>query len=159
MKENAQSFRVPDKPAEASPAHGSKKMFSKLNSLTRQFTGTSLDVPDNQDSDGFEGQNGGNGGNGELPKSDSSHSLDIPNSTLLWVVDPRPEYSADYYNFTLYSMCLNQITDDLKPKLPPTDSRLRPDVKLLEDGDLGEHRRSVPLSRSRTCAKLCLYWP
>lgn len=129
MKENAHSFRVPDKPADGQT---SKKMFGKLNSLTRTLTGTSVDVPDNN------GEHVGTENGSELPKSDSSHSIDIANSRLLWVVDPRPEYSPEYHNFTLYSMFLNQLDDDLKGKLAPTDSRLRPDVRLLEEGDIGK---------------------
>lgn len=30
------------------------------------------------------------------------------------------------------------ITDELKEKLPPTDSRLRPDMRLMEDGKMEE---------------------
>jgi hypothetical protein len=126
MKENAQSFRVPDEPGQGQPAKN--KMFGKLNSLTRTLTGSS-DVPDNAEQEGTE-----NGS--EIPKSDSSHSLDIPNSKLLWVVDPRPLYSAEYYNFTLYSMFLNQLDESTRERLAPTDSRLRPDVRCLEEGDI-----------------------
>jgi len=32
---------------------------------------------------------------GELPKCDSSYSIDIPNSCTLWEADPRPERSAE----------------------------------------------------------------
>lgn len=34
-------------------------------------------------------------------------------------------------------MMLNQLTDNIKDTLPPTDSRLRPDIRLLEEGDIG----------------------
>lgn len=30
----------------------------------------------------------------DIPKSDSTASLDIPNSSILWEVQPRPEDSA-----------------------------------------------------------------
>lgn len=132
MKENAHSFRVPDKPADAGHGQTSKRMFGKLNSLTRSLTGTSVDMPE------INGEHELAENGSELPKSDSSHSLDIPNSRILWVVDARPEYSAEYYNFTLYTMFLNQLDEDLKVKLPPTDSRLRPDVRHLEEGDIGK---------------------
>lgn len=70
MQEHAQSFRAPDKP-EASPTHTTKRVFSKLNSLTRQFTGGSIDQPaDCPDTLPPELDN-----NGDIPKSDSSHSL------------------------------------------------------------------------------------
>lgn len=72
----------------------------------------------------------------EIPKSDSSNSLDIQNSRLLWLVENRPENSNDYYNFTKFTFCLNELTDELKKVIPPTDSRHRPDIRLLEIGDL-----------------------
>ena len=34
-------------------------------------------------------------------------------------------------------MALNELTDELKNLVAPTDSRLRPDVRLRELGDLG----------------------
>ena len=33
-------------------------------------------------------------------------------------------------------MILNQISDELKEKLPPTDCRLRPDMRYWEHNDL-----------------------
>jgi hypothetical protein len=32
---------------------------------------------------------------GEVPKCDSTYSIDIPNSVTLWEADPRPERSAE----------------------------------------------------------------
>lgn len=32
-----------------------------------------------------------------------------------------------------FAMNLNNLTDELKAKLPPTDCRLRPDLRLLEE--------------------------
>ena len=34
-------------------------------------------------------------------------------------------------------MMLNECRDDVKAKLAPTDSRLRPDMRHLEQGNLG----------------------
>ena len=42
-----------------------------------------------------------------------------------------------YYNFTHFTMMLNECRDDVKAKLAPTDSRLRPDMRHLEQGNLG----------------------
>ncbi|XP_054157908.1 oxysterol-binding protein-related protein 1-like [Oppia nitens] len=163
MRINANKFRVPDRPAGEQPSTP-RKVFSKLNSLTRQLTGgggggsqsmsSSDDTPDNgsgntnnnnssaatggQQQTAENGVSNGGGG-GEIPKSDSSHSLDIPNSRLLWQAIARPEHSAQYYHYTLFSMSLNQLLDDHRrgsKRLPPTDSRYRPDVRKLEDGDL-----------------------
>jgi hypothetical protein len=132
MKSHAQRFRVPDKPSNVTPSTP-RKMMSKLNSLTRQLTGS----VDQQDDNAEPTSLPDSCINGEIPKSDSSHSLDIPNSRILWQANPRPEYSSQYYNFTLFSMSLNQLNDKLAKLLPPTDSRFRPDVRKLEDGDLG----------------------
>lgn len=43
-----------------------------------------------------------------------------------------------YYQFTYFAMTLNEIPPDIKPPktLCPTDSRLRPDVRKLESGDI-----------------------
>jgi len=35
---------------------------------------------------------------GEIPKCDSTYSIDIPNSVTLWEADPRPERSAEVSN-------------------------------------------------------------
>ncbi|KAJ4437567.1 hypothetical protein ANN_17712 [Periplaneta americana] len=73
---------------------------------------------------------------GELPKCDSTYSIDIPNSVTLWEADPRPERSAEYYQFTLFAMSLNEMEDGMKNRLCPTDCRLRPDIRKLEEGDI-----------------------
>ena len=45
---------------------------------------------------------------------------------------------AQYYNFTLFAMMLNELNDQLTSTLPPTDSRLRPDIRKMENGDIGK---------------------
>lgn len=129
MKSNASNFRVPDKPS-ASPISAQERIFSKMNSLGGLVKGGSLDGPDLPDSE--------TSPEGDIPKSDSSNSLDFPNSRLLWVLLPRPEFSPQYYHFTAFAMSLNQRTLELEQVIPKTDSRLRPDVRKLEEGDLGE---------------------
>lgn len=132
------TFKAPDKPLDTTNGNTSNtqnKMFSKVNSLARQLTGSSLDDSGPEDSSqpseppGLEG---------EIPKSDSSQSLDIPNSKFLWRVSPRPHYAEEYYNFTSLSMTLNQEFPGMRESLPATDSRFRPDVRILEEGDVGE---------------------
>ncbi|XP_057421126.1 oxysterol-binding protein-related protein 1C-like isoform X2 [Lotus japonicus] len=53
---------------------------------------------------------------------------------LLWKRSPVPEYQTRY-NLTQFATTLNEITPGLKEKLPPTDSRLRPDQRCLENGE------------------------
>ncbi|CAI9721037.1 Hypothetical predicted protein [Octopus vulgaris] len=69
---------------------------------------------------------------GVLPNADPG----IPGQVLLWKAFPRPETTNQFFSFTLYAMMLNELTDNLKDRLPPTDSRLRPDIRLLEQGDI-----------------------
>ncbi|XP_076349714.1 oxysterol-binding protein-related protein 1-like isoform X6 [Tachypleus tridentatus] len=119
----------------SSPVHTPKKIAEKFHSFTRCFSSSAgkaasaeyssiLSTPVRDDV------------NGIIPKCDSSLSLDILNSVILWQADPRPENSAKYYYFTLFAMALNELDDDLRHQLPPTDSRLRPDIHKLELRDI-----------------------
>lgn len=145
LKESPQrSFKAPDKPVDVSNTNGSVfntplKMMSKVNSLTRHVTGASADDSrcDVTDDSSLPAESPDS--DGEIPKSDSSQSLDIPNSRFLWRVTHRPDHAEDYYNFTSFSMILNQEFPELKDNLPPTDSRFRPDVRILELGEVGAY--------------------
>jgi hypothetical protein len=53
----------------------------------------------------------------------------------LWKSDAKPVKSDWLYNFSRFSLQLNYLSDELREKLPPTDSRLRPDQRALENGD------------------------
>ena len=46
---------------------------------------------------------------------------------------------VQYYGFTQFALLLNEIDDNLRTKIPPTDSRLRPDMRRMEDGDFGTY--------------------
>lgn len=72
-----------------SPSHTSRKMLQKFNSLkvspfksnaSQESVDDSLH-PDNTD--------------GSVPKSESSYSIDVPNSTEIWRVNPRPLQTSD----------------------------------------------------------------
>ena len=53
---------------------------------------------------------------------------------ILWTMrEPPPNY-VEYYGFTKFGIELNEITTVEQGFLPPTDSRLRPDLRLFEDG-------------------------
>ncbi|KAJ0182272.1 hypothetical protein K1T71_001641 [Dendrolimus kikuchii] len=62
----------------------------------------------------------------------------------------------DYYQFTEFAMSLNELEPDMKGQLCPTDSRLRPDVRLLEQGDIdGAATEKTRLEeKQRTARKL-----
>ncbi|ELU10803.1 hypothetical protein CAPTEDRAFT_156226 [Capitella teleta] len=69
-------------------------------------------------------------------KGSSSCDLGIPGQRLLWSALPRPVDSEEYYAFTLFAMMLNELPDSLRSQLAPTDSRLRPDIRRMEEGDI-----------------------
>jgi len=61
----------------------------------------------------------------------------FPKGTSLCVWK-RPEINAiGKYKLTKFAMKLNDIDEDYEKLLPTTDSRLRPDRRLFEKGDLG----------------------
>ncbi|XVF52647.1 hypothetical protein PTKIN_Ptkin05aG0035300 [Pterospermum kingtungense] len=68
-------------------------------------------------------------GNGK-PKDSSPSS----NATLLWKRN-KPPPNLTRYNLTSFAITLNELTPGLQEKLPPTDSRLRPDQRHLENGE------------------------
>lgn len=133
MRDNPQKdFKIPEKPVvDSRNSNGNAVTHSPLRLFTSRLTASdssSQEEPFDPDERS----------DTEIPKSDSSHSLDIPNSRLLWRVTPRPENAADYYNFTAMSIMLNQDRPDMRETLPPTDCRLRPDIRLLEQGDVDQ---------------------
>lgn len=65
-----------------------------------------------------------------------AQKLDSSHLRVFWRMNPFPRDAPEYYGFTSFGITLNEITADLEGKLPPTDSRLRPDVRALEEGDL-----------------------
>ncbi|XP_052201872.1 oxysterol-binding protein-related protein 1C-like isoform X2 [Diospyros lotus] len=59
---------------------------------------------------------------------------ELAESRLLWSRSKPPTYPTKY-NLTRFAITLNELTPGLKEKLPPTDSRLRPDQRCLENGE------------------------
>ncbi|KAF8973772.1 oxysterol binding protein [Flammula alnicola] len=62
--------------------------------------------------------------------------LDASHLHVLWKINSFPKNAPESYGFTSYGITLNELTNDLVGKLPPTDSRHRPDVRALENGEL-----------------------
>ncbi|XP_010458762.1 PREDICTED: oxysterol-binding protein-related protein 1D [Camelina sativa] len=54
-------------------------------------------------------------------------------AVLLWERDKSPTKTR--YNLSPFAISLNEITPGMIDKLPPTDSRLRPDQRHLENGE------------------------
>jgi len=57
-------------------------------------------------------------------------------TTELWSVDPLPPDAAKRYGFTTFAASINESTKIEEGKLPTTDSRLRPDQRAYEEGDI-----------------------
>uniref|UniRef100_A0A1J3K2R8 Oxysterol-binding protein-related protein 2A n=1 Tax=Noccaea caerulescens TaxID=107243 RepID=A0A1J3K2R8_NOCCA len=56
------------------------------------------------------------------------------NASLLWK-RTKPPPNVTRYNLTSFAITLNELTPGLQEMLPPTDSRLRPDQRHLENGE------------------------
>ncbi|KAI9791396.1 MAG: hypothetical protein M1816_003963 [Peltula sp. TS41687] len=52
---------------------------------------------------------------------------------LVWEAHARPQNVP--FNLTPFGITLNAIPDNLRPYLPPTDTRLRPDQRAMENGE------------------------
>lgn len=66
---------------------------------------------------------------GEAMVKGKSHP-EIQDTKLLWKKTPIPEEAEKYYNMSKFSCELNELEEDVCP----TDSRLRPDQRLMEEG-------------------------
>ncbi|KAI9732021.1 MAG: hypothetical protein M1818_007616 [Claussenomyces sp. TS43310] len=71
------------------------------------------------------------------PKSGKSlrrGSVSEPNQVFtVWEANARP--SGIPFNLTPFVVTLNALPERLQPYLPPTDTRLRPDQRAMEDGE------------------------
>ncbi|KAI1935962.1 hypothetical protein LOZ66_004880 [Ophidiomyces ophidiicola] len=67
------------------------------------------------------------------PPETEAHSSDSSQAFLVWQANPRP--SGIPFNLTPFVVTLNAVPDTLRPYLPPTDTRLRPDQRAMEDGE------------------------
>lgn len=63
-----------------------------------------------------------------------SKTKDFSSASLLWKRKETPP-NLTRYNLTPFAITLNELTPGLQEKLPPTDSRLRPDQRHLENGE------------------------
>jgi hypothetical protein len=59
-----------------------------------------------------------------------SHHMETRNMKLLWQRKMPPSYLENMYNFTQLAIELNED----EPGVAPTDSRRRPDQRLMEEG-------------------------
>ncbi|KAM9434822.1 oxysterol-binding protein-related protein 3a [Clarias gariepinus] len=76
-----------------------------------------------------------------------------PSAICIWRANPMPEDYEQYYGFTQFTVELNELNESIRPFLPPTDTRFRPDQRLLEEGDVAgaeeQKERIESLQRER----------
>ncbi len=72
---------------------------------------------------------------GHWNRSLRCRNLDTQEVKDLWGRHPVPSWSSAMYNFTFFTMTLNEITPALAKAICPTDSRLRPDQHDMEAGN------------------------
>uniref|UniRef100_A0A8C3AJ15 Oxysterol-binding protein n=1 Tax=Cyclopterus lumpus TaxID=8103 RepID=A0A8C3AJ15_CYCLU len=60
---------------------------------------------------------------------------DPPSATCIWRANPMPVDQDQFYGFTQFAVELNELDSPLRPLLSPTDTRFRPDQRLLEEGN------------------------
>ncbi|XP_033926224.1 oxysterol-binding protein-related protein 7 [Melopsittacus undulatus] len=54
----------------------------------------------------------------------------------IWRANPMPRDHEKNYGFTQFALELNELTPELRRVLPSTDTRLRPDQRYLEEGNV-----------------------
>lgn len=64
---------------------------------------------------------------------DRGNMNDPSKAYLIWKANPRPDNIP--FNLTPFVLTFNHIDDKLRPWLAPTDSRLRPDQRAMEEGE------------------------
>ncbi|KAI4810147.1 hypothetical protein KUCAC02_018993 [Chaenocephalus aceratus] len=72
----------------------------------------------------------------EVPPPDAETVTVIPGSELIWKITPRPDNSAKFYAFSSFAMHLNELEKSMEGVIPQTDSRFRPDICAMENGDI-----------------------
>ncbi|KAL7976691.1 hypothetical protein Chor_008640 [Crotalus horridus] len=69
------------------------------------------------------------------------------------IEDPMPKDYEQWYGFTQFALELNELDSISRPLLPPTDTRFRPDQRLLEEGNIEgaeiQKQRIEELQRAR----------
>ncbi|XP_041847233.1 oxysterol-binding protein-related protein 1-like [Melanotaenia boesemani] len=104
----------------------------------------------------------------EMPPPDAETVQVIPGSELIWKITPRPDNSSKFYAFSTFAMQLNEMDKSMEGVLPPTDSRLRPDIRAMENGDidsasaekkrLEEKQRTARKNRSKSTEEWKIRW-
>ncbi|CAL1600027.1 unnamed protein product [Knipowitschia caucasica] len=65
----------------------------------------------------------------------------LPSPKCVWKPNPQPKNHLLYYGFSSFAMEMNELPPELEALLPSTDTRLRPDQRMLEEGLVDEADR------------------
>ena len=76
--------------------------------------------------------------NGKFTEKLELKNMETGEVEVIWEANEMPESNNLMYNMNAFSLQMNLLTDELKEKLPPTDSRMRPDVRAWEEGKVDE---------------------
>lgn len=68
------------------------------------------------------------------------------NGKVVWTAKPLVENPSKHYGFTVFDSQLNEITPIEEGKLPPNDSRMRPDLRLYESQNDVEKAEQLKLT-------------
>lgn len=81
-------------------------------------------------------------------------SLECGPSRLLWRVNPIPPEAEKYYFFSKFACELNELEDNVAP----TDSRLRPDQRMMEETFWDEaNEEKLRLEEKQRTVKKCIH--
>ncbi|GAA6043860.1 hypothetical protein JCM8097_001192 [Rhodosporidiobolus ruineniae] len=75
------------------------------------------------------------------------------NFTRLWQIGESPPNPERYYGFSRFAVTLNELTSIEEGQLAPSDSRLRPDQRAFEHGDVDEAERLKALVEEKQRAR------
>jgi hypothetical protein len=90
---------------------------------------------------------------GDVGARHKSYDL-MSEAVQLWRRADPPD-NITRYNLAAFAISLNELTPGLKEKLPPTDSRLRPDQRHLENGEYDDaNAEKLRLERKQRRARM-----
>jgi len=88
-------------------------------------------------------------------------------SRVVWHCFKKPPMSEEFYKLTYFSLILNEVPNSYA-KLPPTDSRRRPDIRLMDEGNIEQaaeeksrleiKQRALSASLKRSKGTMCPRW-
>lgn len=70
--------------------------------------------------------------------ADKLYVVERESADVIWQRNPMPEDSELYFGFTYFAMMLNELDEETAERLPPTDTRFRPDQRCLEEGNISD---------------------